>query len=402
MPRLSPTAVIIAAGAVTLSLSFGARSIFGIVLDPVSAEFGWPREVFSLSIAIQNMVWGLAQPFFGMIADRLGDRRALWIGFFVYLAGMILCAAATAPWMMHLGAGVLVGMGISGTAFGLVLSVVGRSTPEERRSKALGLTAALGSLGQMLMPLLAGWLTAEFGWQATILAMTVLLLPMAACIPFLKAEVPKATAADPDVAIGEMLRRAFGHSSYVLLVLGFFVCGFHVAFMTAHLPTYVAEVCGSVTLGAATLSLIGGANVVGTLIAGQLGARYPKPWILSAIYALRAVVILAFISIPATPVTVVIFSLTIGVLWLSTVPLTTALVATMFGPRALATLYGFVFVSHQVGAFLGVWVGGRVYDATGSYDLIWYAAIALGVFSAIVHLPVRDRAWRPAGGAIPA
>ncbi|MEM6358237.1 MAG: MFS transporter, partial [Pseudomonadota bacterium] len=352
------------------------------------------REVFSLSLAIQNMVWGLAQPFFGALADKYGDRWALWLGLGLYCAGMALAAVGYLPVMQHLGAGVLVGMGVAGTAFGLVLSVVGRAVPEERRAKALALTAALGSFGQMAMPLLAGWLTSIYGWQATLIVMGLLLLPIGFCIPFLKAETPAGSTADPEVTIGTMARRAFGHSSYVLLTLGFFVCGFHVAFMTAHLPVYVAEVCGSVTLGAATLSVIGLANVFGTLLAGQLASYFPKPYILSAIYALRAVVITLFIFvIPPTPVSMMVFSAMIGVLWLSTVPLTSGLVATMFGTRALGTLYGIVFLSHQVGSFLGVWIGGRTYDATGSYDTVWIAAVVLGVFSALVHLPVRDRPW---------
>ncbi|MEO1457555.1 MAG: MFS transporter, partial [Pseudomonadota bacterium] len=268
MARLSPTNTIILAGAVVLSLSFGVRSIFGVVLEPISLEYNWPREVFSLSLAIQNIVWGLAQPFFGMIADRLGDRRALWIGLAIYIAGMALSTVGFLPWMQHLGAGVLVGMGVAGTAFGLVLSVVGRATPEEKRSKALALTAALGALGQMVLPVIAGLTTEAYGWQGTMVLMTLLLLPIAACIPFLKAEIPAGSQPEPAVPMQEMLRRAFGHSSYVLLTMGFFVCGFHVAFIAAHFPTYVAEVCGSVTLGAATLSIIGFANVVGTLLAG--------------------------------------------------------------------------------------------------------------------------------------
>ncbi|MEM6678552.1 MAG: MFS transporter [Pseudomonadota bacterium] len=390
---LSPTAVIIAAGSVVVALSFGVRSVFGIVLDPMSTEFGWPREIFSLSLAIQNMVWGLAQPFFGLIADRYGDRRALWLGLAVYLAGMALSALGVTPLMQHLGAGVFVGMGIAGTAFGLVLSVVGRAVSEEKRARALALTAALGSLGQMSMPLIAAWLTQAYGWQTTIAVMALLLVPIAFCIPYLKAATPAGSTADPEVAIGTIVRRAFGHSSYVLLTLGFFVCGFHVAFMTVHLPVYVAEVCGSVALGAATLSIIGFANVIGTLLGGELAQRFPKPWILSAIYGLRAVVIFVFITVPPSPLSAILFSVVIGILWLATVPLTSGLVATMFGPRALGTLYGIVFLSHQVGSFLGVWIGGRVYDATGGYDLVWYIAIALGILSAIVHLPVRDRPW---------
>ncbi|MEM1383591.1 MAG: MFS transporter [Pseudomonadota bacterium] len=400
--KLSPTTVIIVTGSIVLSLSFGARSIFGVVLDPISQEFGWAREVFSLSLAIQNLVWGAAQPFFGWIADRLGDRRALWLGFAVYLAGMLISAVGFMPWMQHLGAGVLVGMGVSGTAFGLVLSVVGRATPEEKRSQALAVTAAFGSIGQMAMPFISGMLVASIGWQGTLLVITAMLLPMAVCIPFLKAEIPASSASEHDnLATGALLRRAFGHSSYTLLTVGFFVCGFHVAFIGAHFPAFVAEVCATpegpaTELGALTLSIVGLANFIGTLIVGQLGARYPKPYILSAIYALRSLVILIFILTPISPLTVIIFSFSIGFLWLTTVPLTTGLVATMFGPRNMGTLYGFVFFSHQVGSFLGIWMGGRVYDLYGNYDLIWWLAIALGIFSAIVHLPVRDRAWSAA------
>jgi MFS family permease len=397
--------IIIVAGAVALALSFGVRSIFGVTLAPMSADLGWPRETFALSLALQNIVWGLAQPAFGAVADRYGDRVALWIGFGCYLAGMALAALGLTPMAQHLGVGLFVGLGTAGTAFGLVLSVVGRAAPPERRTQLLGLVSALGASGQVLLPLVAQQVTAALGWQAAVMAMGLALLPMALCIPFLKAPGPKAGAPAP-VPLGVMVRRAFGHSSYLLVVLGFFVCGFHVAFISAHFPAYVAEVCSSFTLmgrevtpealGAATISLIGLANVAGTLIASQLGARFPKPYVLSAIYALRAVVILAFVTAPPTPLGVMAFSLAMGLLWLSTVPLTSALVAGMFGPAAMGTLYGFVFLSHQVGAFAGVWMGGRLYDLYGSYDAVWAVAIALGVFSALVHLPVREREWAPA------
>lgn len=403
-PDSSLTAIMVA-GTVVLALSFGARSIFGVVLAPLSADLGWPRETFALSLAIQNLVWGLAQPAFGMIADRWGDRVALWIGFALYTAGMLMSGLAATPLAQHLGAGLLVGMGVSGTAFGLVLSVVGRAAPEHRRSQALGLVAALGAAGQVLAPLIAQYLAARYGWSVAVLATGAMLAPMALCIPWLKA--PKAAAGQgaPEIGLGEAMRRAFGHSSYLLLVMGFFVCGFHVAFITAHFPAYVAEVCAAFSvmgrtvtpeaLGAATIAIVGVANVVGTLITGQLGARYPKPYVLSAIYALRAAVILVFVALPVTPLSVIAFSLSIGVLWLSTVPLTAGLVAAMFGPRFMATLYGFVFLSHQVGAFAGVWMGGRLYDLYGSYAVVWWVAIGLGVFSAVVHLPIRERAWAP-------
>jgi len=392
--RKDATAIVLA-GAVILGLGFGARSIFGVVLDPISAQFGWPREVFSLSLAIQNLVWGFAQPVFGIIADRTGDRRAMWLGFGLYLAGMLLSAVGDQPWMQHMGAGVLVGLGVSGTGFGLVLSAIGRRTPEAKRAKTMASAAALGSLGQMVMPLAAGWITAHWGWQTTLLIITASLLPMALCIPALGGRAPVAEEApEPSVNIGPLLAHAFGQPSYVLLMFGFFVCGFHVGFMTAHLPAYVAEVCGSVTLGAGALSVVGAANIVGTWFFGSMGGRSPKPYVLSTIYAIRAVVMLAFILIPPSPLTVLLFAAAVGAAWLATVPLTSALVATIFGPKYMATLYGFVFLAHQVGAFVGVWMGGRVYDLYGSYQTVWWAAIALGAFSAVVHLPVNERRVR--------
>ena len=401
MARFSNATIIIAAGSLVLTISFGVRSVFGVMLDPISETFGWPREVFSLTMAIGMVVMGLGQPFFGWVADRMGDRLALWIGFGLYLVGMLMMVYGQTPASMHWGGGVLVGLGVSGTAFGLILPVVGRAVPEAKRSQAMALTAALGSIGQMTLPAVSGWLVDAYGWQNALLVMTALLVPMAACIPFLKAQIPAGNAApSDDLGTVALLRRAFGHSSYSLLVMGFFVCGFHVAFIAAHFPAFVAEMCATpegpaTELGALSLSLVGMANFIGTLIVGQLGARLPKPYILSAIYALRAVVIFVFISLPITPTSVLVFAFTMGLLWLTTVPLTSSLVATMFGAKHIGTLYGIVFLSHQVGSFIGVYMGGRVYDLTGNYDLIWYASIALGVFSAIVHLPVRDRAWAP-------
>ena len=401
MRRYSNATIVIAAGSLVLTLSFGVRAVFGVMLDPISETFGWSRDVFSLTMAIGMLVMGLGQPFFGWIADRLGDRIALWLGFGLYLIGMLMTVYGQSPAMMHWGGGVLVGLGVSGTAFGLILPVVGRAVPEERRSQALALTAALGAIGQMTLPAVSGWLVAQYGWQNALLVMTALLLPIAFCIPFLKAEIPPGSQpAEDALRTGALLRRAFGHQSYTLLVAGFFVCGFHVAFIAAHFPAFVAEMCATpegpaTELGALTLSIVGFANFVATLVVGQLGARFPKPYILSAIYALRSVVILVFISFPITPLSVIVFSAVIGTLWLTTVPLTSGLVATMFGPRYIGTLYGIVFLSHQVGSFIGVYLGGRVYDLYGNYDAVWWAAIALGIFAAIVHLPVRDRQWSP-------
>lgn len=399
--------VIVIAGGIVLALSFGVRSIFGGVVEPLSNDlFAGNIEVFSLSIAIQNLVWGLAQPAFGMIADRYGDRRALWLGFVFYILGMGVCVLSTSPLGQHLGAGLLVGMGISGTAIGTVLAVVGRAAPEDKRTSYLGIASAIGSTGQVVLPILMAWLIEWLDWRLTLLVITGALLPMALCIPFLRANPAQQAGTDgPGAAsIPQTIRSAFGHSSYTLLTAGFFVCGFHLAFITAHLPNFVQHFClssGSAeelrALGLQALALAGLANIFGTLLASRLGTSYPKPYVLAAIYALRAVVIVVFISMPVTPASVMIFALVMGVLWLSTVPLTSALVLVMFGPRAMGTLFGFVFLSHQAGGFAGVWLGGVLFERTGSYDAMWLLSIALGVLSAIAHLAVRETA-APRGG----
>ncbi|QQM30300.1 MFS transporter [Martelella lutilitoris] len=392
--------IIMLAGGLVLALSFGVRSVFGGVVLPLSDDlFAGRIEIFSLSIAIQNLVWGLAQPFFGMLADKFGDRRALWLGFGCYVLGMLICVFGASPFAQHMGAGVLVGMGVSGTAFGTVLAVVGRAAPAEKRGFYLGVASAMGSAGQAVLPLLTAFLISRFDWQTTLLIITALLAPMALAIPFLHVK-NKGSAAETDIDLPQTIRAAFGHGSFVMLAAGFFVCGFHLAFITAHLPNYVQNFCTGTTLsapelralGLKALALAGFANIFGTLIAARLGNFFAKPHVLAAIYALRAVVILVFIWLPLTPVSVLIFGLVMGVLWLSTVPLTSALIVVMFGPRAMGTLFGFVFLSHQLGGFLGVWLGGAWFDRYGNYDVIWYAAIALGILSAAIHLTVRERA----------
>lgn len=394
------TVTIVMAGSVVLALAFGVRAVFGGIVQPLSDDlFGGRIEVFSLSIAIQNLVWGLAQPGFGIVADRFGDRRALWLGFVCYVAGMLICVVGTTPFAQHLGAGVLVGMGISGTAFGVVLAVVGRAAPEEKRGRYLGITSAMGSTGQVVLPLLVSWLVAWVDWRTTLVVVAFALAPMALCIPFLRAQAGSNLRGADGVSIAQTVGRAFGHSSYTALSAGFFVCGFHLAFITAHLPNYVQNFCVAPAsaaelraLGLQALALAGFANVFGTLYASHLGARFPKPYVLAAIYALRALAILIFISLPVTPTSVMVFALAMGGLWLSTVPLTSALILTMFGPRATGTLFGFVFLSHQLGGFAGVWLGGVAFDRYASYDQIWYLAIGLGILSAVVHLFVQERA----------
>ena len=400
MSNSRETMSIVLAGGVVLALSFGVRAIFGGVVEPLSKElFGGRIEIFSLSIAIQNLVWGLAQPGFGVIADKYGDRLALWLGFICYVIGMGVCVVGTTPLAQHIGAGVLVGMGISGTAFGTVLAVVGRVAPEEKRGYYLGLTSAMGSAGQVALPLIASWLTEWLDWRLALIVITGVLAPMALCIPFLRVDAGQQTGGADALPLARTIRDAFGHTSYLLLNLGFFVCGFHLAFITAHLPNYLQNFCVSSAsaaelraLGLQALALAGFANIFGTLFASRLGTCYPKPHVLAVIYALRALAILVFISLPVTPTSVMIFALVMGGLWLSTVPLTSALVLTMFGPRAMGTLFGFVFLSHQLGGFAGVLLGGVFFDRYASYDQVWYLAIALGVLSAIAHLFVEERA----------
>lgn len=393
------TVIIVTAGSVVLALAFGVRAVFGGVIQPLSDDlFAGRIQIFSLSIAIQNLVWGLAQPGFGIIADKFGDRRALWLGFFLYVVGMVVCVTGTSPLAQHLGAGVLVGMGISGTAFGTVLAVVGRAAPLEKRGFYLGVTSAMGSVGQALLPLIVSWLIASFDWRITLLIVTSMLVPMAFCIPFLRADHKKITE-DAPVYLQQTIRQAFGHSSFLMLSAGFFVCGFHLAFITAHLPNYVQNFCTGTqlspeelrALGLRALALAGFANIFGTLLASRLGGIFPKPYVLAMIYVLRAIIILGFVSLPATPTSVMIFGFLMGGLWLSTVPLTSALVLVMFGPRVMGTLFGFVFLSHQLGGFVGVWLGGIWFDRFDSYDAVWFLAIVLGLLSALLHLLVRER-----------
>ncbi len=393
---------IVAAGGIILALSFGVRSMFGGIVVPLSDDLFTGRiEVFSLSIAIQNLVWGLAQPVFGMVADRFGDRRALWIGLFCYIAGIVVCVVGTTPLAQHVGAGLLVGMGISGTAFGVVLAVIGRAAPVDKRGLYLGIASALGSVGQVVMPLVASWLMAWFDWKLTLIIIALMLAPMALCIPMMRAEAAPPTDTDrgDNVLLRQAVATAFRYPGFVFLTAGFFVCGFHLAFITAHLPNFVQHFCVGTGMspqelrayGLQALSLVGFANIIGTLLATQLGQIFPKPYVLSAIYALRTVAILVFLSQPITPVSVMIFAFAMGILWLSTVPLTSALVLTMFGPRTMGTLFGFVFLSHQLGGFAGVWLGGLWFDMYANYDVIWYASIGLGAVAAFLHLLVRER-----------
>lgn len=389
VPSWRSPAMIITAGCMIALLTFGVRAGFGLFLEPMSTDLGWSREAFAFAIALQNLLWGAGQPAAGALADRYGSGKVLAIGGLSYALGLMLMSVGGSPALFTLSAGVLVGLGLSGASFTIVLAAIGRSVPPEKRSWALGLGTAAGSLGQFLVAPLGQAFISAYGWSAALLilsAMVALVLPLATVLSGKPPEAPDG----PDETIGEAIRRAFGHSSYVLLVIGFFVCGFHVAFIQTHLPAYLQDLGLAASLGAWSIAAIGLFNVIGSYGAGVLGGTHSKKNMLAGIYAVRALVIALFVLVPATPASVLLFSAAIGVLWLSTVPLTSGLVAMMFGPRYMATLFGFVFFSHQIGAFLGVWLGGALYDRVGSYDVVWWLSVALGIVAAIVHWPIKE------------
>lgn len=390
-PESVPLFPILAATAVILLVSFGIRASYGVFQVPLAEEFGWPRAEFSLAIAVQNLAWGIGQPLFGMVADRFGDRKAIIGGAFVYALGLALAAAATTPLGQVMTSGVMVGLGVAGTGFGVLLAVVGRAASPDKRSMALGIATAFGSAGQVLLPPVTEYLERSIGWSSTMLVFSVVILAVLAVLPFLKAppppEVQKGAAEE---TLFQILGRVSKDPDYILLFLGFFSCGYQLAFITAHFPAYVTEVCGSAALGAASLTLIGITNIFGTLLAGKLGGIYRRKYLLALIYTLRTVVSIAFIMLPPTPFTVIVFSLAMGSLWLATVPLTSGLIGYLYGMRYMGTLYGFVFLSHQLGGFLGVYLGGKLYDVYGSYDVVWWIGIGVGAFSAVAHLPIRE------------
>ena len=398
MKRWRSPAVMLAAAATVLSIALGIRHGFGLFLQPMSVEFGWGREVFALAIAVQNLVWGAAQPVTGMLADRFGAAKTMIAGTALYVAGLVLMSMSTTPGALYLSVGVLLGLGLSGTTFAVVLGAVSRAVPPERRSRAMGIATAIGSFGQFVMLpgslTLIGWL----GWSAALIVLAGIAASMAA----LSTALPwreHAPGAHAGMRSGAALREALGHNGFRLLAFGFFVCGFQVVFIITHLPAFLVDRGLSLSVGTTTLALIGLANVAGAYLAGIWGARFRKPALLAAIYAGRAVVIAAFVFLPITEVSAYVFGIVIGLLWMSTVPLTNGTVAAVFGVRNMAMLSGVVFFVHQVGGFLGGWLGGYLYDRAGSYDSVWAIAIGLSVLAAAVNLPIREqpvRRLRPA------
>jgi MFS family permease len=389
----------VVAGCVIAMLSFGPRSVMGLFLAPMTQAHDWSRELFALAIAIQNIMWGFGQPIAGAIADRWGSGRVLAGGGVIYAAGLAIMSWAPSAAWLHLSAGVLVGLGMAAASFSIVLAALGKRVRPEQRSVLFGIGTAAGSMGQFVFAPLGQSLIAHQGWVQALLVMAAMML----AIPVLAI----AFAGRPTVegiafrqqSLSEAIVQAFGHRSFNLLVAGFFVCGFQLAFITTHLPPYLADLGMDPRLGAWALALIGLCNVVGSFASGVIGQRYPKPIFLSLIYLARAAAIVFLLLMPPSAATVLVFAAAMGFLWLSTVPPTSGLVAIMFGPRYMATLMGIVFFSHQVGSFLGVWLGGRLYDQTGSYDVVWWLSVALGVFAAIVHWPIQERA---APGVVPA
>ena len=389
-PPLSITQVL-ACGATIVTLSMGIRHGFGLWLQPITQAQGWTRETFAFAIAIQNLAWGLSGIFAGMAADRFGAFRVIIIGSLLYALGLCGMGLATTPLMFTLATGALIGMAQAGTTYAVIYGVIGRNVPAERRSWAMGVAAAAGSFGQFLMVPTEGFLISHFGWQEALLVLSaaaLLMIPLARGLkePGFGGNAPPAR----EQSIAQALREAFKYPSFQLLMAGYFVCGFQVVFIGVHMPSYLKDKGLSPQVASYALALIGLFNVFGTYAAGVLGQKMPKKHILSFIYFARAVAISVFLIVPLTPASVYVFSAVMGFLWLSTVPPTNATIAQIFGVAHLSMLGGFVFFSHQIGSFMGVWLGGYLYDRTGSYDIVWYIAIGLGVAAALVNLPVRE------------
>lgn len=394
---------VLIAGCLILMISFAIRASFGVFQIPIAAEFGWARADFSLAIAVQNLAWGIGQPIFGALAERFGDRRAIIAGALLYAAGLLLSSLAVTPGQHQL-LEILVGFGIAGTGFGVILAIVGRAAAPESRSLVLGIATAAGSAGQVFGAPLAEALLQVYPWQGVFVIFAAMILATLFALPFLRS--PKlATKAELEETLGTVLIRAFKDPSYTMIFLGFFSCGYQLAFITAHFPAFITERCGPIdpggmlaglgitttsALGAVAISLIGLANIGGSILAGYLGKYYPKKYLLAGIYTARTIAAAAFILAPMTPASVLIFSLVMGSLWLATVPLTSGLIAHIYGLRYMGTLYGLVFFSHQLGSFMGVWLGGAMYDLTGGYSLVWWIGVGVGAFSALVHLPIRE------------
>jgi len=392
-------------GCLILMTGFAIRASFGVFQIPIAEEFSWLRSEFSLAIAIQNLAWGVGQPIFGAFAEKFGEKKAIILGALVYALGLVLSSFAVTP-AEHQFYEILVGFGVAGTGFGVILAVVGRAASDENRSMTLGIATAAGSMGQIIGPPVADYLLKSMNWSSVFLIFAVAIIAILVLLPFMRGEDSPASKAELEESLSQILMKAFYDPSYSMIFLGFFSCGFQLGFVTAHFPAFVTEVCANIApdsimrsigvtstsaLGALAIAVIGAANVIGTITAGALGKNFSKKYLLSLIYVGRTLASIAFIMMPMTPTSVLVFSVVMGSLWLATVPLTSGLVAHIYGLKYMGTLYGIVFFSHQLGSFLGVWLGGTLYDQFGSYDIVWWIGIGVGAFSAIIHLPVREQ-----------
>jgi MFS family permease len=389
-------------GSLILLTGFAIRSTFGLFQIPIAQEFLWARSEFSLAIAIQNLAWGIATPFFGAFAEKYGDKKAIFIGIILYAMGLLISSQSSSP-EGHQFLNIIIGFGIAGTGFGPILAVVGRTTSPENRSLALGITTAAGSAGQIIGPPLTGILLETMSWSTVFLIFAVIILLTLILLPLIR-EGSKKVNNHKDEKLGTVLTKAFKDPTYIMIFLGFFSCGFQLAFITAHFPAFIAEssspisqnslirlVCNSTaSLGALSIAIIGIFNIIGSISAGALGKNYSKKYLLSIIYTGRTIAALIFILLPITPISVIIFSIVMGSLWLATVPLTSGIIAHIYGIQYMGTLYGVIFFSHQLGSFIGVWLGGFFYDIYGSYNIVWWVGIGVGAFSAIIHLPVKE------------
>lgn len=404
-PAYTPKAkLIILCGCLIALLAFGPRSAMGFFQQPILDSTGWGSITFGLAIAIQNLSWGIGQPIFGALADRYGAYRSMAAGGLIYALGLYLMSTAEAPIWLHIGGGVLVGLGVAAGSFGIILSVFARNVAPEQRSMVFGMGTAAGSAGMFLFSPLSVKLIENYGWSSSLLFMSalMLLIPLLAIPLRGNAKSGSIAVENMNQTITDALREALGHKSFLLLTTGFFVCGFQVAFITAHFPKYIADLgldvsLGGLTVAAWAIALIGLFNIFGSLASGMLGQKYSKPKMLSYLYIGRSIATTAFLLLPQTPTSVIIYSIIMGLLWLSTVAPTNALVAVMFGTRHLGMLGGVVFFSHQLGSFLGVYYGGYLRDVTGSYDIVWWLGVLLGLFAAIIHWPIQEKAVeRPA------
>ena len=394
---------VLLAGSLIIIITFGIRGSFGVFQIPIENEFQWLRVEFSLAIAIQNLGWGIGAPIFGALGEKFGDKKMIVAGAFCYVIGLVLSTYAQNP-LTHQFLELIIGFGIAGTGLGMILAVVGRASSEKNRSMALGIVTAAGSFGQMFGAPIAQALLNFYSWQQVFIIFALTIILVMSVVPFLK-DAPMVTKKEVEISLTKVLSNAFKDPTFSMIFFGFFACGYQLAFLTAHFPAMVTEMCSAITpssalhfigvsttssLGALAIGLIAFSNIFGTIYAGWLGQKFPKKYLLAGVYALRALIGLIFILLPITPTTVILFSLFMGSLWLATVPLTSGLIAHVYGLRYMGTLYGLVFFSHQIGSFLGVWMGGRLYDATGDYTLVWWIGIGVSIFSTLIHIPIKE------------